>query len=70
MEASVQRETEVNAALEEQCAAACTEWGRSKEAVSAARRYPGARREGLGPIKNKRLPGVQLCFSSLVGGFL
>eukprot|EP00439_Symbiodinium_sp_Y106_P059989 s593_g8.t2 len=38
MEASVQRETEVNAALEEQCAAACTEWGRSKEAVAAARK--------------------------------
>ncbi|CAE7229120.1 fhkA [Symbiodinium sp. CCMP2456] len=38
MEASVQRETEVNAALEEQCAAACTEWGRSKDAVSAARK--------------------------------
>ncbi|CAE7642968.1 fhkA, partial [Symbiodinium pilosum] len=38
LEASFRRETEVNAALEEQCAAACAEWSRNRDAVAAARK--------------------------------
>ncbi|CAJ1338079.1 unnamed protein product [Effrenium voratum] len=38
LEAEVKRESDFNASLEEQAAAACAEWSRSREAVTVARR--------------------------------